>query len=207
LFARPPEKGTVKTRLSPALPAREALVLYRGMLADAIAAAARADAQRRVLFWADKSPEGGISPGWEERVQEGEDLGARLSHAFEALLPGPVVAIGADCPELDSAIIDRGFEALDRADVVLGPASDGGYYMVGMKEPHPIFENITWGTDQVLEQTEHRAARLGLEVTRLDTLDDVDRPEDLLRLITRLMQRPGIAPHTRAALQELKLLP
>lgn len=210
LFARWPEAGTVKTRLSPALPGAETLTLYRGMLRDAEHAAGRCSAGRRVLFWAEVPPTMATPRAWEWRIQEGASLGERLETAFGSLLGEPgdrAVIIGTDCPELDSATIDRAFAELEHADVVLGPATDGGYYLIGLSEVLPLFEGIPWSTGDVLEQTDLRAARLGLQVALLEPCADIDRPEDLVSLLARLMVNPEAAPQTREALRALSLLP
>jgi len=212
VFARPPEAGKVKSRLSPALPARLAFDLYRGMLADALAVSARA-AEERFVYWAE-SPLAGAMEATAEfgvREQHGADLGARLEHAFAELLPGPAdraVVIGADCPELDAREIAVAFERLDSHDVVLGPTRDGGYYLIGLRRVAPaLFKEIAWGGDQVLRQTSERAAAAHLRVGLLASLEDVDTPADLVRLVARLATGGHGAPHTRAALRALGLLP
>ena len=115
--------------------------------------------------------------------QAGQTLGDRLHSAFvEAFEAGckRAVTIGSDCPGITEARLAEAFEALDRAELVLGPATDGGYYLVGLNRPTPgVFEGIAWGTERVLAQTLDRADRLGLSVHQLGALDDVDRPEDL----------------------------
>lgn len=117
------------------------------------------------------------------RPQVGSDLGVRLSRAFrKAFDPGmrKVVIIGTDCPGLNVELIQKSFDALKRADVVLGPALDGGYYLVGLRRPIPeLFVGVSWGTGQVLEQTRLILHRLQISLELLPPLSDVDRPEDL----------------------------
>lgn len=91
-----------------------------------------------------------------------------------------IVAIGADCPSVDAAVLDQAFDALRSHDVIIGPASDGGYYLIGMHSPRPeMFQDIDWGTPRVLEQSLDKFERLGLRVARLDTRPDVDEPVGL----------------------------
>ncbi|HEY6867008.1 MAG TPA: TIGR04282 family arsenosugar biosynthesis glycosyltransferase [Candidatus Eisenbacteria bacterium] len=215
VFARWPEPGRVKTRLTPALTPALACDLHRAMLDDALAAAAAAPADARVLCWAD-APAGHAAfvppPGFEERDQGPGDLGARLERAFGSMLRGPddhAVIIGADCPDLGGEAIAKAFAALGRRDLVLGPARDGGYYLIGLAcKVTGLFHDIAWGSDRVLTQTLEHARTLGLEVERLEALDDLDTPEDLVNWSARsCIQGSSHAPRTRAALAALGLIP
>jgi hypothetical protein len=107
-------------------------------------------------------------------------LGERM---FRALVTGGsvrTVIVGSDCPALDAGLLERAFAALDDHDLVLGPALDGGYYLIGMHRPrYELFVDLPWGSDRVLALTRARAEVLGLRVACLPTLADVDRPEDL----------------------------
>jgi rSAM/selenodomain-associated transferase 1 len=214
LFARAPVEGRVKTRLSPALPPALARDLYAGMLADALDAVAGARADERFLYWAEglEAAQFPVPPGFIERAQAAGDLGARLAAAFTELLAAGdarAAIVGADAPELDARYLDRALTALDRADVVLGPAADGGYSLIGLRHPTPaLFEGVDWSTPAVLEQTITRAHATGLSVATLDALDDIDTPADLARWIGgRVAGDPARAPHTRAALARMGLLP
>lgn len=216
LFARRPVPGRVKSRLSPALPPALACDLYRALLADALTAASDCGAGARIVYWADEAAEGAapFEPpyGWDAASQRGADLGERLERAFHELLPTPAdaaVVIGADCPSLNSATLRAAFAALDRADVVLGPASDGGYTLIGLRRPAPrLFRGVAWGTGEVLAQTLQRAEAGRLRVERLETLDDLDTPDDLARLVARVAVEPGaIGARTREALAGMSLLP
>ena len=140
LFARWPELGRVKTRLSPALPPELALRLYEAMLEDALGAMSRCGADESFVYWADAPPDRGL---WDGKItparsqdQAGEDLGARLERAFDDLLkhgPARAVILGADCPMLDADMLRRAFDALAEHDLVLGPSRDGGYYLIGLR--------------------------------------------------------------------------
>jgi len=215
VFARPPVPGRVKTRLSPALPPAAACALYRGMLADALAAAGGAKrADERIVYWAEALPEAAAAgtPGWIARRQRGADLGERLAAAFDELLAGAddrAVVIGADAPALDAGTVDRAFERLEAAPLVIAPARDGGYALIGLARPAPaLFRGIEWSTERVLAETKLRAADLGLALAALDPLADVDSPADLCALVGRAVRPgPGVGPHTRAALEALGFLP
>jgi len=215
VFARIPAPGRVKTRLSPAIPPALSARLYLAMLADALEGAMSADPGHVSVFWASAGdPPAGLSlpEGVAVRHQQGADLGERLSSAFAELLAGPgdrAVVMGSDCPDLGPAVLGEAFAALGDRDLVLGPARDGGYYLIGLRRPAArLFEGVSWGTDQVLAQTLERAERLGLEVARLAALDDIDSPEDLVRFIARrCVSPPGPGARTEAALRDLGLLP
>ena len=115
--------------------------------------------------------------------QEGNDLGERMSNAFlHAFAAGYTKAllIGSDCPDISRTIVNRGFMLLDAHSVVLGPAHDGGYYLIGLRRPEPgLFCNMEWGTGRVLQQTLERIDQTGRSVAVLPQLHDIDRIEDL----------------------------
>jgi rSAM/selenodomain-associated transferase 1 len=119
--------------------------------------------------------------------QDGNGLGERMLHAFEQTWQqgvNRVLLIGSDCPAITASIIHQGLDQLCTHDLVLGPAVDGGYYLVGLRANAQryelLFKNIDWGTGQVLQQTLHQAEQAGLSSTLLPTLHDIDRPEDLV---------------------------
>ncbi len=91
-----------------------------------------------------------------------------------------MVLIGSDCPEITAQILSSAFSQLTDYDLVLGPARDGGYYLIGLTAPYPeLFQDLPWGTAAVLANTQTRAAQLGLKTALLEPLTDIDRPEDL----------------------------
>jgi len=116
------------------------------------------------------------------RQKEG-DLGLRMRQAFDAAFTdgaSMAVVIGTDCPEMTSDLVERALCALVDYDLVLGPAKDGGYYLIGLRQQIPeLFEDIAWGTEKVFEQTVEIANRLKLRLLLLEKLGDIDRPEDL----------------------------
>lgn len=215
VFARYPVAGEVKTRLSPAVPAALASELHAAMLTDALVAVADAGAGPPVLYWASEPPEAAtfaIPTGAITRRQRGTGLGERLTAAFGELLAGPddrAVIVGADCPDLAPVVIRRAFEALGRQDVVLGPAEDGGYYLIGLRRRVPaLFEGVHWGGGTVLAETLERARHAGLGVELLVTLGDIDTPEDVVRFVARRsVSPPGPGAGTEAALRTMGLLP
>lgn len=189
LFARYPVSGEVKTRLIPAIGARSAALLHRRM-AEHAAGAARAARETgeiaitvcctdgRVRYfraWLGEGPRYAPQP-------EG-DLGVRLRHAFGAAFSAGAagaLAVGADVPELSPGILRRAVDGLEERDVVLGPAVDGGYYLIGTRAFRPeLFEGVDWGSERVCRQTRGAIRRLGMTSLELPTLRDVDRAEDL----------------------------
>jgi rSAM/selenodomain-associated transferase 1 len=189
IFAREPVLGRVKTRLAAGIGAAAALAVYRELLA--LTAAAVAEAQLPATVWLAEAPAGADPaqprpewPGLPWRVQPPPDsLGTRMAQAFEAAFgagAGRVVIIGTDCPGLNAALLRQAFEHLLSHDLVIGPADDGGYYLLGMNKLEPaLFLNKDWSTATVLPDTLADAARLGLRVAQLPTLHDVDSAQDL----------------------------
>ena len=186
LFLKAPSPGQVKTRLAATLGAERAAQVAR-MLAERVLAQTRPEAgdYARVVAFAPATARAAIErwlPGEELWPQEGDDLGARMHAALARGLntAASVVLVGTDVPALSRAIVNAAFAALERAALVLGPARDGGYYLVGLRAPRPeLFTDMPWGTAAVLEETRARAARLGLPMALLPVLDDVDTEEDL----------------------------
>jgi rSAM/selenodomain-associated transferase 1 len=185
------------------------------MLEDTLEMTARSVAEERFVYWAE-APAGRETVELPSEVvardQTGRDLGERLGRVFGDLLGGPddrVVAIGVDCPDLEPGIILEAYEALSASDLVLGPASDGGYYLLALRRMAPqLFEGVDWGTERVLEQTLERAKRAGLETALLGGLSDLDTPDDLVRFIARrALQAGAVGRHTEAALRSMGLLP
>lgn len=192
VFAREPELGRVKTRLAATIGPESALGVYRELLA--LTAAAVTEAALPATLWLAESPAPTANPaqprpewlGLPWRVQPAApDLGQRMQHAFaETFAAGAVQAliIGTDCPGLTAEILQRAADALATHDLVVGPADDGGYYLLGMKQLHPtLFTGKQWSTSTVLADTLADAARLGLRVALLPTLHDVDSAADLAR--------------------------
>lgn len=189
LFTRYPEPGRTKTRLIPVLGAHGAAALQRRMSEAIVTRMAEFAADYPVsqeIRYADgnqQAMEAWLSSGIPCLDQGEGDLGDRLHRAFaQAFAQGAqaVVVIGADCPGLSPALFAQAFGALEGHDLVLGPALDGGYYLVGLNRPAPsLFAKIPWGDGEVLAATLKQAQALELATHMLEPLADVDRPEDL----------------------------
>jgi rSAM/selenodomain-associated transferase 1 len=138
--------------------------------------------------------------------QAGGDLGARLAAAIALAFDSGatrVVVIGTDSPHLPPERIDEAFDALAAADCVLGPARDGGYYLIGLGARRPeLFRGIRWGTANVLAETVAAARVAGLRLVQLAEERDIDEREDLVWLAQELRSAPGLCPHTALVLTE-----
>ena len=192
VFARYPVPGQAKTRLVPALGPEGAARLHRRMTEHA-ASVARAASEGAacgvtICFTGAREREfrAWLGPHFHYAPQSSGDLGVRLRRAFSGAFRGGarrVSAIGADAPGLSADILRQAFNGLRSRDVVLGPAADGGYYLIGTARDLPqLFSGVDWGTGRVRAQTLAAIARLGLTVAELPLLDDVDRPGDLAAL-------------------------
>jgi len=190
LFARYPVPGETKTRLIPALGPVGAARLHRRMAEGAVAEArtlVTPHAGARITVYhtgaSAKAFRAWLGHDLQYSPQSSGDLGERMGRAFRSALergPAPAICIGSDVPALTPAILGQAFQSLGDHDVVLGPANDGGYYLIGMKRFHPeLFSGIEWGTEQVWKQTCEAATGMGLRIARLPVLPDVDRPEDM----------------------------
>ncbi|MBX3734760.1 MAG: TIGR04282 family arsenosugar biosynthesis glycosyltransferase [Verrucomicrobiae bacterium] len=184
VFLRAPRLGTVKTRLARDVGAAAALAAYQRLLARTLDAIASLPCVDLCGTPDDALPElePWRRPGWTLSPQGPGNLGDRLHRAFARWLGAPHarwVVIGTDCPELTPGDIQAAWQALDQAEVVLGPATDGGYWLLGLKAPAPdLFREIPWGGPEVLQMTRDRAASLGRRVALLRELRDVDTAAD-----------------------------
>ncbi len=194
IFAKAPEVGKVKTRLIPALGAQGAANLHEQLLRHTLVTATEAHLCP-VQLWYASSPLSQPHPFFIScqndfpvslHEQCGNDLGERMHHALTAALQkyAYAVVIGADCPALTAAYLQQALEALQQgSNVVLGPAEDGGYVLIGARQSHPdLFSGVAWGTASVLNETRARLHDLAWQWQELAELWDVDRPEDLSRL-------------------------
>ncbi|MGD9290416.1 MAG: TIGR04282 family arsenosugar biosynthesis glycosyltransferase, partial [Desulfobacterales bacterium] len=194
LFTRYPKPGTTKTRMIPELGAEGAALLQRQMTEHIFSSVTRFAAlqsiavQVRYEGGSQKRMRGWLGAKFDYRPQGGGDIGIRMARALgEGFEDGcqAVVIIGSDIPGISSDILKSAFNSLANQDLVLGPAADGGYYLIGMRRSAlnratpRIFGGIQWGTDAVLSQTLAIARDLKLKYRLLDTLKDVDRPDDI----------------------------
>ncbi len=193
LFTRFPEPGKVKTRLIDKLGAQGAANLHKEMTQQVIQriqpALQSTNLRMQVYYDGGSSQQMSNWLGTNHILvhQQGGDLGERMAHAFSRSFQqgaSRTLLIGSDCPGIDADSITGALAKLHSHDLVLGPAADGGYYLIGLcpgkKEYQSLFDNIDWGTGQVLTQTLSRAKDSGLSSTLLLQLHDIDRPEDLV---------------------------
>ncbi len=191
VFARAPVLGQVKSRLAVQIGDAAALAVYRAMLARVGTLLANSGLPEWDL-WVTSNPDHkeflSLCNKKNIYLQKGEDLGAKMHHTIQQSLArndaDALLIIGTDCPALTEAYLSSALLALESgSDVVLGPAEDGGYVLVGARRPVPrLFEGISWGSDRVMSQTLERLKGSGISYRLLDTLWDVDRPGDLERL-------------------------
>jgi rSAM/selenodomain-associated transferase 1 len=187
VFVKHPEPGSVKTRLAAALGSETAAALYRVLAEEVLKATVPRSGEYETLVFFD--PPGAAEamrawlPGLRLRPQCAGDLGARMSAAFaRAFERGGrrVAIIGTDVPAVTRQTVVDALAALDEADAVVGPAEDGGYYLLALRAPGPdLFEGVAWSTPAVVEQTLARAATAGLRVRQLRPLRDIDTLEDV----------------------------
>ena len=180
VFVRAPRAGAVKTRLARKIGDNAACHAYQKLVHAVLN---RIDPIRDVqLRYSPDDAESEVHPwlrrSWTLSPQGSGDLGERLTRAFaESFAEGArrVVIIGSDCPWLSDGDIEEAWKGLERHDLVLGPAKDGGYWLVGLREPKPeVFKGISWSTETVLAQTLEQARAGGLEFRLLRELSDVD---------------------------------
>jgi uncharacterized protein len=184
IFVRNPELGKVKTRLAGEIGTERALAVYRELLQHTHDTVLRCIADKFV-FYADTVIENDLweNEFFEKKGQNGHDLGTRMSNAFaEVFNMGykSVLIIGSDCPELVTGLLDKAFAELETIDVVIGPAADGGYYLLGLNEPSPLlFENKEWSTGSVLDTTVRDTLKSRKKYFLLPRLADVDTKADM----------------------------
>ncbi|MBM3343037.1 MAG: glycosyltransferase [Betaproteobacteria bacterium] len=190
VFAKAPRAGEVKTRLIPLLGAEGAAALHRQLLQRTLASATSADLGPVELHAAPDVNDAYLQDcakrfGVALVAQRGADLGVRLRNAFDEALArhGRVLIIGTDCPVLTAQHLHEAASALEHGhDAVLIPAEDGGYALIGLTRcDNRLFDHIAWGTDTVLATTRERLRELKWRWHELETLWDIDRPEDYRR--------------------------
>jgi len=182
IFTRNPELGKIKTRLAKTIGAEKALAIYKFLLAHTKKVTENIACDKAV-YYSVKVREDDLWNGeiYQKKQQLGEDLGIRMQNAFQdAFANGyeKVLIVGSDLIDLSEEIIEKGFLQLASNDVVIGPAEDGGYYLLGMKSVHPnVFKNKNWGTSSVREETlndlKDKKVHLLNELNDADVLDDI----------------------------------
>jgi len=187
IFAKNPEIGKVKTRLAKTIGEKKALLIYLKLLEHTHAIADRVFADK-AIFYSEKVQDFDILDYYKfpKFLQKGNNLGDKMERAFGQAFGQDyekVIIIGSDCFELSTEIIEDAFTALDDHNVVIGPAQDGGYYLLGMDRHYPhLFKNKTWSTEDVFLDTLLDVKKLKLSYNILPTLNDVDEEKDLGKL-------------------------
>lgn len=189
VFARAPVLGEVKSRLARTFGEAAALAAYQELVTVALDHLARVPGIETELWIAGALDHPGVvewSRQWGLPIsrQQGADLGARMRYAIDACLADgtPGMVVGTDCPTITAGYVQQAAADLDDHDLVLGPAQDGGYGLIGLRLPAPtLFADMPWGSDRVLAETLARAREAGLDYRLLETVWDVDEPEDWVR--------------------------
>lgn len=177
-------RGEVKTRLAADIGEGPALEIYRRLVLHTMQITKDLDI-KKIVFYGNKMPESDVwlAAGYRREMQIGVDLGERMCAAFaQGFEEGEtkIVIIGSDCIEISTQIIEQAFVDLDEYDCVLGPAKDGGYYLLGMKRLHTFFfQNKRWSTDNVLQSSLDDCENYGLSYHLLPTLNDIDTFKDV----------------------------
>jgi uncharacterized protein len=208
IMAKPPRPGTVKTRLHPLLGPQRCAHLQAGLI-DHTLTTAHSTGHRTYLAYApDDHPSAhaiGLPLPVDTRAlcQRGTDLGERLAAAVTDAFAdgaGPLLVIGTDAPTLTGDHLTDALRVLESRDAVLGPALDGGYYLIGLRAPHPelfALDPAWWSTDKVLAATLALAGEAGLRTGLIAPLRDLDTPEDA----TELLADPALPPSIAALLE------
>ena len=184
IFVKNPELGKVKTRLAKTIGDEKALYIYKLLLEQTFQVTLPVLAEKK-LYYSEfvQNMDQFNDLVYEKHIQSGDGLGSKMYHAIKhsfAEWADKVILIGSDCFELNSGIIEEAFKALEESDYVLGPAKDGGYYLIGMKELNlEVFQNKEWSTENVFLDTLLDIKNQGKSHYLLPTLSDVDVEEDL----------------------------
>jgi uncharacterized protein len=213
VMTKAPLPGESKTRLVPPLTFEEAAALARALLIDQLDHVTSFNGAELFVAFAPQNAAAFfhalVPSGFCCFSQEGEDLGQRMSHAFRHLFTRgfeSILLMGSDLPPIPLQTFDTAYALLSAGpDIVLGPAEDGGYYLVGMRRlVVDIFEGIHWSRADVLDRTLEKIERAGLSYELLPLWHDIDKPEDLVRLYTEQQASAFTMKNSAALLQELR---
>ncbi len=176
IFAKNPETEPVKTRLAKDIGEKNAIKLYKNILSELVDEHKGQDYELKLYFKGDRNYFNDLN----SKRQKGYELGEKIYNAFKSELKThqKVIIIGSDLI-LDSKLVKDAFQSLDSADTVLGPAVDGGFYLIGMKELHNLFGNIPWSTPSVLYEILMQLKEKNLKICMLPKKRDIDTLEDL----------------------------
>ena len=182
IFTRNPEMGKVKTRLAKDLGDESALEIYKFLLKHTILVTKNLDVYKEVWFSEGIEEDQLWDPSvYSKQLQQGKDLGARMQHAFETGFEKGfqnIIIIGSDLYDLETSDLENAFFLLKNKEYVIGPAADGGYYLLGMRNPEPkIFQNKQWGTSTILHETLNDLK--GKNIALTDLRNDVDLFSDI----------------------------
>jgi rSAM/selenodomain-associated transferase 1 len=188
IFIKNPVPGQVKTRMAREIGSERACSIYKTLTEAVYSNVSKDNSTYECRLMADSHDSvrpirDWLNPKWKISVQEGDTLGLRMHHAFAEVLQAGYkrgVLVGTDIPGLTQSIIEKAFTELEQVDVVLGPAIDGGYYLIGLKQESKfLFESIKWGTSNVLEKTIQKIENKGKKYKLVKKLRDIDSLEDL----------------------------
>ncbi len=184
-FIKNPELGKVKTRLASTVGNEQALKIYKSLMTHTRKVVETVEAKKLLFYseWINHDDEWS-SKIFHKSLQPEGSLGNRMKVAFETGFQskGPVIIVGSDCPGLSFEIIEKAFLALEEDDFVIGPALDGGYYLLGMQSFSPeVFDDIQWSTDTVKQTTVNKINALGKSYQELTPLSDIDFEEDWIK--------------------------
>ena len=186
VFVKNPELGKVKTRLATTVGDEKALEIYNKLLDYTRDVLIEVDDTKKYVFYSSFIDE---DDGWqndifEKKLQMNGGLGEKITEALKNIFEicDQVVIIGSDCPQLTPSHIELAFDKLQKQNIAIGPSHDGGYYLLGMDRFYPeIFQDITWSTDTVFQETLQKAESSGLTSYILETLSDIDYEEDWVK--------------------------
>ncbi len=187
IFIKNPIKGKVKTRIAATTGDEKALAIYQQLLNFTCSLTKKIEC-KRFLFYSDfiEKNDDWNNAFFEKNTQYGDSLGDRMKNAFDFIFSKnikKVLIIGSDCAELNKKVINDAFNSLDQHDFVIGPADDGGYYLLGMTSFEPtVFDNITWSSNEVLSKTIENIEHLDKNYFLLPVLSDTDTEKDWLRV-------------------------
>lgn len=194
IFTRNPELGKCKTRLAKTLGNQSALDIYKYLLKHTANISAKV-ATDRYVFYSNAIQQDDLWDNqlFNKKLQQGNNLGERMANAFSELFQlghKKIIIIGSDLLDLNKDIIEQGFNALNTSDVVIGPAKDGGYYLLGMKRLHSnVFKNKNWGTETIRRETlkdlENYNVALLNALNDIDTFEDMNHYEELKPFYTK----------------------
>lgn len=193
IFAKNLIEGHVKTRLAITLGNDAAMNIYKQLLKNIHDKVQFFEADK-IVFFSDFIDADIWGNNWfQQKIQEGNDLGEKMKNSFKRSFIGgykKVIIIGTDCPGIDKSILTKAFAKLNHFDIVIGPARDGGYYLLGMKRNYPfLFQDIEWSTDVVLKQTMDLCDKNRLSYFLLPELIDIDEEKDLIHFENLMMPK------------------